>query len=269
MGPSRQPFPHIAPPPPLSPRVTAFHHQIVGIPNRLRSRSMDHQSIGTGSPVPAHLPRSVPVSPVTGKPFVPVPPFSSGLGVEVPLPHPPEPSERQRAMEAAVASERKRAKELEVEEAHMTADELRTVLKTERRRTAKILADLAAFRLAAVELQLEAEVIEEGRINGLMRRLDYLQQEKGRIIFDLEREEEMLTNSLQKQLNEVRKEKALLQQQIDREKKSNSSMENHLSDLKERNLATMSQVPEEENEEEEEDNEEEADMGEVKEKEGD
>jgi len=50
-----------------------------------------------------------------------------------------------------------------------------------------------------------------------MRRVDGLQKEKGRIIVELEREEEMLTNTLQKKLNQVRREKAELQKQIQRE----------------------------------------------------
>jgi len=106
---------------------------------------------------------------------------------------PPEPSETQRAMDAAAASERARAKKLEEEEADMSADELRAVLKRERHRTGRIAADLAALKSASVQSQLEAEVIEEGRINGLMRRLDDVQQEKGRIIVELEREEEMVS----------------------------------------------------------------------------
>lgn len=145
---------------------------------------------------------------------------------------PPEPSEKQKVMEDVIACERLRAKELEKNEINMTADELRTILKTERRRMAKIAADLAALRMAAVELQSQAEVIEENRINGLMRRLEDMQQEKGRIILELEREEELLTNTLQKQLSEVRREKALLQQQIDREKRLKSSLEGQFSTLK-------------------------------------
>ena len=96
------------------------------------------------------------------------------------------------AMEAAVHAERLRAKEKEQEEQNMTADELRAVLKRERVRMSKIQADLAAMRAAAVQSQAEAEVHEEGRINSLMRRVECLQQEKGRIIVELEREEEMV-----------------------------------------------------------------------------
>jgi glycyl-tRNA synthetase beta subunit len=95
-------------------------------------------------------------------------------------------------MEAAVHSERMRAKEKEKEEENMTADELKAVLKRERSRMSKISADLAALRSAAGQSQAEAEVHEEGRINNLMRRVECLQQEKGRIILELEREEEMV-----------------------------------------------------------------------------
>ena len=52
--------------------------------------------------------------------------------------------------------------------------------------------DLAVLKTSAVQLQLEAEVKEEGRINGLWRQMDTLQQEKGRIIVELEQEEEMV-----------------------------------------------------------------------------
>lgn len=102
---------------------------------------------------------------------------------------PPEISEQRKAMEAASAKERARAKAMEESERELSADELRAILKKERLRTGKIQADLAALRSGTVQQQLQAEVLEEGRINGLMRRLDVLQEEKGRIIVELEREE--------------------------------------------------------------------------------
>lgn len=107
-------------------------------------------------------------------------------------PQPPELSTEHKAMEAAAAAERTRAKELEASELEMSADELRAVLKKERHRTAKIQADLAALRSGTVQQQFQAEILEEGRINSLMRRMDDLQEEKGRIIVELEREEEMV-----------------------------------------------------------------------------
>jgi len=148
---------------------------------------------------------------------------------------PPEPSAQQKAMEEASTAERLRARELERQEADLTADQLRAVLKQERRRTAKLAADLAALKITAVQLQAQAEVHEERSVNSLMRRLDQVQQEKGRIIVELEREEEMMTNTLQKQLHELQREKSVLQQQIDREKRSNSSLSTHLSSLQESN----------------------------------
>jgi hypothetical protein len=43
-----------------------------------------------------------------------------------------------------------------------------------------------------VSSQAEAEAYEEGRINCLMRRLSSLAKEKGRLIVELEQEEEMV-----------------------------------------------------------------------------
>lgn len=105
-------------------------------------------------------------------------------------------SESQRAMEAAVQKERERTKAMEKEEANLTAEELRSVLKRERHRMARVAADLAAMRSMAVQSVAQAEVCEEGRINTLMRRLDSVQAEKGRIIVELEREEEMVCAAL-------------------------------------------------------------------------
>lgn len=167
-----------------------IHHRPCG---RLRSISLGN------APYPI---RSVPNSPNyygIGNPrasgmsglLVPHPPFSKGMPSTTTT-APPELSEQRKATEAASAAERARAKALEEEELHMTADELRLVLKKERLRTCKIQTDLASLRSGTARQQLQAEVLEEGRINGLMRRLDVLQAEKGRIIVELEREEEMV-----------------------------------------------------------------------------
>ena len=65
-------------------------------------------------------------------------------------------------------------------------------LKRERQYSKRLVGELAALKSVAVTSTLEAEINEEGRINCLMRRLDILQKEKGRIIVELEREEEMV-----------------------------------------------------------------------------
>mmetsp|Transcript_23610 Transcript_23610/g.27304 ORF Transcript_23610/g.27304 Transcript_23610/m.27304 type:complete len:374 (-) Transcript_23610:123-1244(-) len=124
------------------------------------------------------------------------------------------------AVDNAIANEKTRIQELEKKEnenKELTLDDMKLVLKKERSRSVKLAGELAAMKSMAVASQAEAEVCEEGRINGLMRRLDCVQKEKGRIIVELEREEEMLTNTLQKKLNEVRREKAELEKQIEKE----------------------------------------------------
>lgn len=78
----------------------------------------------------------------------------------------------------------------------MSADEMRLVLKQERHRMAGFAADLARLKSAAVQCQAESEIHEERCINGLMRRLESLQVEKGRIVVELEREEEMVRTSV-------------------------------------------------------------------------
>lgn len=96
------------------------------------------------------------------------------------------------AVDVAISNEKEHIRTLEEAEANLEAEELRQILKNERRRICKLVGELAAMKSAAVASQAEAEVFEEGRINCLMRRLDSLQKEKGRIIVELEREEEMV-----------------------------------------------------------------------------
>ena len=160
---------------------------------RLRSRSYGSQPLGwspsrTGPLSPSAFPGGKIV--LHGLHDIP---DDVKLNTSSDFPEPPVISEQQRAMEKAVQVERERAKAMEKEEASLTADELRTVLKRERHRMARIAADLAAVRSMNVQSAAEAEMSEEGRINCLMRRLEGLQQEKGRIIVELEREEEMVS----------------------------------------------------------------------------
>lgn len=179
------------PPPPMTyPPNSPTHHVITRHPGGSYSspRARHHGVLGMQPSSPYGY-KSVPVSPVARRPLPAVPMFETTCRVG-----PPEPTQQRRAMEAAIMAERTRTIECEKEEATMTADELRAVLKKERRRTAKLAADLASFKCSAVQQQLESEVFEEGRINGLMRRVDNLQHEKEKIIVALEREEEMVRN---------------------------------------------------------------------------
>jgi len=96
------------------------------------------------------------------------------------------------AVEHAVEAERSRIRERENEEMNMDIDQLKQALKRERSHSCRLVAELATLKSVSVKSQAEAEAYEEGRINCLMRRLECLQREKGRIIVELEREEEMV-----------------------------------------------------------------------------
>jgi hypothetical protein len=96
------------------------------------------------------------------------------------------------AMEHAMQGERNRRMQKEKEETDFGAEKLRAVLREERNRMSRLAAELAQLKSTAAASQRESEVCEEGRINALRRQLDGVYQEKGRIILELEREEEMV-----------------------------------------------------------------------------
>lgn len=141
-------------------------------------------------------------------------------------------------MEHAVAAERRRAKEMEAKEADLSADELRQILKEERHRMAGFARTIADLRSTAVECQSQAEIHEEGRINSLLGRLETMQVEKGRIVNELEREEEMLTNTLQKKLDQVKREKAQLEKLMEQEHLSHSNSPSTMTGLREESTAS-------------------------------
>jgi hypothetical protein len=107
-------------------------------------------------------------------------------------PHPPRISVIQKAMEGAIVKERRREKELETQEESMTAEELRVRLRAERHRMAKLAAELAKHKMITVHSELEAEMVEEGRVNGLIRRLEEIQIEKGQMFHEPEGDEAMV-----------------------------------------------------------------------------
>lgn len=114
------------------------------------------------------------------------------LFMSVPLPQPEVPTPpRLAARRQAEAAEQARTVALEQTEVNYDADELRLVLKKERTRMQHIQADLIELRSGLAQEQLQAEVLEEECINGLVVRLDHLQEEKARIVLE-EREQEMV-----------------------------------------------------------------------------
>jgi hypothetical protein len=157
-------------------------------------------------------------------PFMSSHPFCSEMPVRF--------SEHQRAMEQAVAAERHRAKVMEAQEINLSADELRVILRQERHRMAGFARTIADLRSTAVHCQSQAEIHEEGRINSLLGRLETMQMDKGRIVNEFEREEEMLTNSLQKKLDQMKREKVQLERLIEQERLSRSDLQSKLTCMK-------------------------------------
>lgn len=100
--------------------------------------------------------------------------------------------ETQKIAEQTAQQERQRMKDMEKEEFKMTADELRFILKQERRRMMEFAVDLSKLRSTAAQAQAESEMMEERAINGLMRKLDTLKGEKSRLMLELEREEDLV-----------------------------------------------------------------------------
>lgn len=152
---------------------------------RLRANSLHNDLV---TPVPPSPFRSRSASESSSS----IPPLVPWLG------NPPlSPASTTAAANAALAAsehERNRAAQQQKLEESMSAEELRSVLKRERAYSCKLAVDLATLRSAAVSSQAEAEAYEEGRINCLMRRLSSLAKEKGRLIVELEQEEEMVSH---------------------------------------------------------------------------
>ena len=93
--------------------------------------------------------------------------------------------------------ERRRVKELEALEEDMNAEQLRQRLQSERRRMATLAAELAKQKMMMVHSELQAEMVEEGRVNTLIRRLEEVDSQKEHKIHELEQEEEMVGSTIE------------------------------------------------------------------------
>lgn len=93
-------------------------------------------------------------------------------------------------------AERERTRRLQAAEVNCTADELRTILRAERLRMEQYILQQQQQQQHppnnnnnSAEV-LEAEVLVEGQLEGMMQHLDVLQAEKGRLAAEIQREEE-------------------------------------------------------------------------------
>ena len=73
------------------------------------------------------------------------------------------------------------------------------------------------LRQASVKIQVRAEQEEEFISNTLMKKIQDLKKEKETLVNKYETEEEFLTNELQRQLNQLRQEKVQLEQTLEKE----------------------------------------------------
>lgn len=128
------------------------------------------------------------------------------------------------ALDRATKRERSRIDALVRHESqnYKTVDEYRHALSRERRHAAGLAVELERLRFlarhASCRVHAAAEVGEEARINHLIKGIDGLrrdmQEDRVRVVMELEREEERRIMGLVARLDEVKREKALLERQI-------------------------------------------------------
>ena len=133
-----------------------------------------------------------------------------------------------RALDSALDSENRRVDALLRHEAEAcrTVEDLRRALARERRHSARLALELARHELTAryvgCVVHGAAEIDEEARVNAMRRSFETdrrrrereMNEEKGRVIFELEREEERMVMGLMERLEGMGREKALLERRI-------------------------------------------------------
>lgn len=94
---------------------------------------------------------------------------------------------------------------------------LKMELETYKLRCSALQEENRALRQASVNIQARAEQEEEFISNTLMKKIQELKKEKETLVNKYETEEEFLTNELQRQLNQLRQEKVELEQTLEKE----------------------------------------------------
>jgi len=90
-------------------------------------------------------------------------------------------------------------------------------LQAEKLRNKKLTEENKRLRQAGVNIQARAEMEEELISNTLLKKINELKREKETLVNDYENEEEFLTNDLSRKLIDLRNEKAELQRKLDSE----------------------------------------------------
>ncbi|XP_002128917.2 coiled-coil domain-containing protein 6 [Ciona intestinalis] len=94
---------------------------------------------------------------------------------------------------------------------------LKMELETYKLRCNALQEENKALRQASVNIQARAEQEEEFISNTLMKKIQELKKEKETLVNKYETEEEFLTNELQRQLSQLRQEKVELEQTLEKE----------------------------------------------------
>ncbi|KAL9181859.1 hypothetical protein ACHAXT_012202 [Thalassiosira profunda] len=105
---------------------------------------------------------------------------------------------------------------------YTTIEEYQHALSRERRHSTSLAMELTHFqflaRYASCNVHSAAEINEEARINSLIKGIDAMKkdmnEDRCRVVMELEREEEKMINNLVMRLEEVEREKRLLERQI-------------------------------------------------------
>lgn len=128
------------------------------------------------------------------------------------------------ALHEATRREKSRTDSLTQHESqnYTTVEEYKHALSRERRHSTTLAVELAHYkfltRYASCNVHAAAEINEEARINHLIKNIDNMKrdmnEDRCRVAMELEREEERIVNGLMTRLEEVEREKMLLERQI-------------------------------------------------------
>ncbi|XP_014672332.1 PREDICTED: coiled-coil domain-containing protein 6-like [Priapulus caudatus] len=94
---------------------------------------------------------------------------------------------------------------------------LKMELETYELRCKALIEENRALRKASVSFQAKAEQEEEYISNTLLKKIEELKKEKETLAMNYEQEEEFLTNDLSRKLNQLRQEKVELEETLERE----------------------------------------------------
>ncbi len=133
--------------------------------------------------------------------------------------------------------------EVVIRDQEVRISQLQQLLAIETEQTAQLQEQNNKLKKNMCKLQSSAEAEEEYISNTLLKRIDQLKIEKQELLVKLEAEEEMITNQLQKKLQQLQKEKIQMEITLEQEQESMvNRLQKQLDDLR-GPLTPRSRVP--------------------------